>query len=201
MQKISQLICLIVFLVLVATSCMAQAVENQAEVDGRLHHLIKKRQNDCNCILPPLSPARTCPTPGGDLPCIGNYNLTNRTLVGTNSCRRTYCPHPRCVPIPIIGVAPDGLFRYNLSGITTLGPCFADMSVYSVRFGNCVGVGGPIGTDDYPYLGGIRIDGTCYGTDRYYSFDNLRFDDACSCYVCPFNLVPPGGCACYTCTK
>ncbi len=55
MQKISQLICLIVFLVFVATNCMARTVENQAGIDDGLHRLIKKRQTDlggcrpCDC--------------------------------------------------------------------------------------------------------------------------------------------------------
>ncbi len=43
---INQLICLIVFLVLVTISCMAHTVVNQDEVDDRLHHLFNKSQND-----------------------------------------------------------------------------------------------------------------------------------------------------------
>jgi hypothetical protein len=59
MQKISQLVCFIVFLILMATSCMARAAMNQAEVDERLHHVINKRScsNDCyNDCAPRCSP-------------------------------------------------------------------------------------------------------------------------------------------------
>jgi hypothetical protein len=55
MQNISEKICLIFLLVLVATSCMAQAAALQ-DVDGNnlLHHLINKRAgcagNLCNHI-------------------------------------------------------------------------------------------------------------------------------------------------------
>jgi hypothetical protein len=54
MQKISQNICLIVLLVLVATSCMAQAAAIQDAVGGDvLHHLIHKRcsSDTDNCCL------------------------------------------------------------------------------------------------------------------------------------------------------
>ena len=46
MQKISQLICLFVFLVFVTTSCMAAIQMNQAETDDVLDHVIKKRAAD-----------------------------------------------------------------------------------------------------------------------------------------------------------
>ncbi len=45
MQKISQLICLIVVLILVATISMARTVVNQAGADEGAHHLINKLQN------------------------------------------------------------------------------------------------------------------------------------------------------------
>lgn len=50
MEKISRLICLIAFLVLMATSCMAQTEVNQTEVDHRFHHLIEKRQSCLGCV-------------------------------------------------------------------------------------------------------------------------------------------------------
>jgi hypothetical protein len=53
MQKFIQTISLVVFLILVATSCMAQAAALQ-DVDGDvhpLHHSISKRQN-CDFSFP-----------------------------------------------------------------------------------------------------------------------------------------------------
>ncbi|CAF3435115.1 unnamed protein product [Rotaria socialis] len=46
MQKFSQLIYLIIFLVLMASSCMARTIVNQAGIDDRLHHFINKRQSN-----------------------------------------------------------------------------------------------------------------------------------------------------------
>ncbi len=90
MQKARQLICLIVFLVLVATSCTTRTVMDQAEVDDRLIHLIKKRftTDDCtrcrSTYLPPCYRdtcdahvcADVCRTPDDDC----------------TRCRSTYLP-------------------------------------------------------------------------------------------------------------
>jgi hypothetical protein len=48
MQKLSQLICLVV-LVLVAATCMARTVVNRAGVDDHLHHLINKDEGPIEC--------------------------------------------------------------------------------------------------------------------------------------------------------
>jgi hypothetical protein len=64
MQKISQLICLILFFVLVATTGMAQKIVNQAEVADRLHHLIKKRSSHaCGVVFGNIT---ICDTRGND---------------------------------------------------------------------------------------------------------------------------------------
>ncbi|CAF3361103.1 unnamed protein product [Rotaria socialis] len=51
MQKLSQLVYLMVFLVLVATRCTAQTTANQAGVHGSLHHAIVKRDSCRRCLL------------------------------------------------------------------------------------------------------------------------------------------------------
>jgi hypothetical protein len=64
MQKISQLICLIIFFIVVATNCMARKIVNQAEVADRLHHLIKKRRsNSCDVVFGNIT---ICDTRGND---------------------------------------------------------------------------------------------------------------------------------------
>jgi hypothetical protein len=44
MKNIIPLISLIVFLVVVATTCIARTIVNQAKINSRFHHLIQERQ-------------------------------------------------------------------------------------------------------------------------------------------------------------
>ena len=65
MAKISHLIYFFVFLILVATNCMARIMANQAIVGSNLHHLINTRQiidgcRPCRCDGPD---SNCCPCP------------------------------------------------------------------------------------------------------------------------------------------
>ncbi len=78
MRKISQLICLIVFLVLMATTCMARTVVNQAGVDDRLHHFINKR-SACS--------SDTCVAAY----CTGSYSAVYFTITNGNEFHFSNC--------------------------------------------------------------------------------------------------------------
>jgi len=61
MQYIRQLICLIGFLMLAATSCMAQIIVNQGEVDDSLHQVVKRSTSDCiNATIYPTACGTDC---------------------------------------------------------------------------------------------------------------------------------------------
>ncbi len=67
MQKISQIVCLLVLLVLVATSCMAQEVDQAGEDNNLVAHLVNKRQSGCaGC------PSCGCPSFLGCIFCGGS---------------------------------------------------------------------------------------------------------------------------------
>jgi hypothetical protein len=75
MQKINQVICLIVILMLVVTNCLAENAVNPAEIDDHLHHLINKRQS-VRCANRPGSCLHACRHDPGA--CIPHNSCCNR---------------------------------------------------------------------------------------------------------------------------
>jgi len=105
MEKISQLICFFVFLVLVATSCMAGTAENQTEVDVHARRQLRA-----------VDSQRTC------------FNVTIEPSACGSSCNLTYYRYQNGAGVGILALSAaissgseptTSTVIYNIQGITS----------------------------------------------------------------------------------
>jgi hypothetical protein len=185
MPKISQSICLIVFLVLVATTCMGRTVVNQTEVDDNRHHTINKRAC-CACFGGTICPCPNSCT-GGSL-CIGaGCGDDDDTTTTSRPTARTSTTDARCDAICV------GRRRTTADRCPA---CYSGASFYAGGYYCCGGATGATcgglfagttcacrytssGTGTLAFTGDcVAYDGGC----GYFS--SIDFDGACGCFTC-----------------